>query len=148
LYDKADTQEERLRLLIGLCRFDDHQLQSRALELLWNQDKVRKQDHLIAFTSLASHNRYGAEICWEYLKTNWDKIEDIYGEHDTNLIHFIEKVPSLFCSENYVEQVEKFHRNHSNPILDRPLKKVVEQIHLRRRLIENDEKNINDFLRS
>jgi len=45
---------------------------------------------LTGFASLASHNRRGCELAWEYMKKNWKKIESIYGEHDSHLIHFIE----------------------------------------------------------
>jgi hypothetical protein len=29
-------------------------------------------------------------MAWKYMQENWDKIEDIYGEHDMHLIHFVE----------------------------------------------------------
>ncbi len=54
------------------------------------QNEVRKQDHLTGFIALASHNRKGCELTWKYMQDNWDKIEDIYGECDSHLIHFVE----------------------------------------------------------
>ncbi len=51
---------------------------------------VRKQDHLTGFASLAAHSRRGCEMCWTYMQKNWNKIEKIYGQHDSHLIHFIE----------------------------------------------------------
>ena len=54
------------------------------------QNEVRKQDHSTAFISLATHNRKGCELAWKYMQENWNKIEDIYGEHDVHLIHFVE----------------------------------------------------------
>lgn len=58
--------------------------------MLTIKSQVRKQDHLTAFSALASHNRRGSEICWKYMQENWNKIQHIYGPHDTHLIHFIE----------------------------------------------------------
>jgi hypothetical protein len=29
-------------------------------------------------------------MCWTYMQKNWKKIESIYGQHDSHLIHFIE----------------------------------------------------------
>ncbi len=37
LYLEADTQEERIRLLTALCRFDDETIQRQALEYIWNE---------------------------------------------------------------------------------------------------------------
>jgi hypothetical protein len=51
---------------------------------------VRRQDHLTGFAALAGHSRRGCEICWIYMQKHWKKIETIYGEHDSHLIHFIE----------------------------------------------------------
>ncbi len=51
---------------------------------------VRKQDYLAGFVALAANNRRGSEMCWTYMQDNWDKIERIYGKHDTHLIYFIE----------------------------------------------------------
>jgi len=146
LYNKADSQEERIRLLTALCRFDDETIQRQALDFVWNATEVRKQDHLTGFASIANHNRQGRELCWTYLQENWDKIEHIYGEHDTHLIHFIENVPAFFVSEDRAEEVRKFYIAHPNPLLDRSIKKVIEQINIRRVILERNEANVNQFL--
>ena len=72
----------------GTRSFAVHHFFSISIDFL--QDEVRVQDHLIAFTSLAGHNRQGSEICWKYLQENWPAIEEMYGEHDPHLIHFVE----------------------------------------------------------
>ncbi|CAF3572265.1 unnamed protein product [Rotaria sp. Silwood1] len=146
LYRKADTQEESIRLLTALCCFDDEIIQQQALKYIWNENEVRKQDHLKAFVALATHNRNGCEIAWKYMQENWNKIEDIYGEHDTHLIHFVEHVPSHFVTEQRAEEVRKFYIDHSNPLLDRSIKKVLEQINLRRVVLERHEHSIHEFL--
>ncbi len=60
---------------------------------------VRKQDYLTGFVALAAHNRRGSKMCWTYMRDNWDKIESIYGKHDTHLIHFIE----VNLNKNFIE---------------------------------------------
>ncbi|CAF3381776.1 unnamed protein product [Rotaria sp. Silwood1] len=146
LYLKADTQEERLILLNALSHFDNESLQDQALQLIWNTTLVRKQDHLSAFSSLASHNRRGCEICWTYLKQNWKKIEQSYGQHDSHLIHFIESISGLFASIERMDEVRKFYVDYPNPLLDRSIKKVLEQINIRRLVLERHEHSINEFL--
>lgn len=39
------------------------------------------------------------------MQKNWDKIEKIYGKHDSHLIHFIESIPGLFVSKDRSEEV-------------------------------------------
>ncbi|CAF1131754.1 unnamed protein product [Adineta steineri] len=146
LYLKADTQEERIRLLTALCRFDDEYFQRQALIFIWNTTAVRKQDHLTGFASLAQHNRQGCEMCWTYMQNNWNKIESIYGRHDSHLVHFIETVPGLFISKERAEEVQKFYANYPNPYLERSVKKVLEQIRIRRLVLERHELSINEFL--
>ncbi|CAF2767718.1 unnamed protein product [Rotaria sp. Silwood2] len=146
LYLKVETQEERLILLNALCHFDNESLQYQALNLIWNTTLVRKQDHLSAFSSLASHNRRGCEICWTYLQENWNKIEKSYGQHDSHLIHFIESIPGLFASKERSNEVRQFYIDHPNPLLNRSIKKVLEQINIRRLVIERHEQSINQFL--
>jgi hypothetical protein len=68
------------------------------------QTYVRKQDHLIAFSSLAAHNRCGSELCWRYMQEHWQDIEDLYGEHDSHLIHFVEvrvNVYTVYVNNEY-----------------------------------------------
>ncbi|CAF1087773.1 unnamed protein product [Rotaria magnacalcarata] len=146
LYLKSDAQEERLILLNALSRFDDESLQYQALDFLWNATQVRKQDHLNAFSALAAHNRRGSEICWKYMRENWEKIVQLYGEHDSHLIHYIEHIPGLFASVERSEEVRKFYIAHPNPFLDRSIKKVLEQINIRRLVLERHEQSINQFL--
>ncbi|UJR36799.1 hypothetical protein I4U23_029513 [Adineta vaga] len=146
LYLQADTQEERIRLLTALCRFDDETLQDQAIHFVWNTAEVRKQDHLTGFASLAAHNRRGCELCWTYMQKNWKQIEMIYGEHDTHLLHFIETIPALFVSKERAEEVRKFAIDHPNPFLERSIKKVLEQINIRRHVLERHELSINQFL--
>ncbi|CAF0921394.1 unnamed protein product [Adineta ricciae] len=146
LYRQADTQEERIRLLTALCRFDDEILQEEALHFVWNMTEVRKQDHLTGFASLASHNRRGCELCWKYMQDNWQHIETIYGAHDTHLLHFIETIPALFISKERAEEVRKFFVAHPNSFLERSIKKVLEQIHIRRLVLDRNELSINEFL--
>ncbi|CAF1256201.1 unnamed protein product [Adineta ricciae] len=146
LYREADTQEERIRLLTALCRFDDPNIQRQALEYIWDENEVRKQDHVSACVALAGHNRHGCEIAWKYIQENWDKIEDIYGETDNHLIHVVEHAPSHFVTKERADEVEKFYADHSNPLLDRPIKKVLEQIKIRGLVLERHERSINDFL--
>ncbi|CAF5147907.1 unnamed protein product, partial [Rotaria magnacalcarata] len=100
---------------------------------------VRKQDHLNAFSALAAHNRRGSEICWKYMRENWEKIVQLYGEHDSHLIHYIEHIPGLFASVERSEEVRKFYIAHPNPFLDRSIKKVLEQINIRRLVLERHE---------
>ncbi|CAF5170325.1 unnamed protein product, partial [Rotaria magnacalcarata] len=71
---------------MALCSFDDEAIQYQALEYIWNENEVRKQDHETAFVTLAAHNCKGCEIAWKYLQDNWNKIEETYGEHDAHLI--------------------------------------------------------------
>ncbi|CAF1004993.1 unnamed protein product [Adineta steineri] len=146
LYRESEIQEERIRLLIALTCFDDENIQRQALEYIWNEDEVRKQDHITAFKSLAAHNPKGCEIVWNYMQQNWDKIEEIYGENDSHLIHAVEHCPSHFVTKERAEEVQKFYVDHPNPLLDRPTKKVFEQINIRRLVLERHERSINEFL--
>ncbi|CAF1231329.1 unnamed protein product [Rotaria magnacalcarata] len=146
LYRKSDAQEEKIRLLMALCSFDDEAIQYQALEYIWNENEVRKQDHEAAFVTLAAHNCKGCEIAWKYLQDNWNKIEETYGEHDAHLIKFIEKVPSHFATRDREEEVQKFYVDHPNPLLNRSIKKVLELINIRRAILERDEHNIHQFL--
>ncbi|UJR09355.1 hypothetical protein I4U23_013599 [Adineta vaga] len=146
LYREADTQEERIRLLTALCRFDDPDIQRRALEYIWDENEVRKQDHVAACAELAEHNRHGCEIAWKYIQENWDKIEEIYGETDNHLIHLIEHAPSHFVTKERADEVEKFYADHPNPLLHRPIHKTLEQIKIRRLVLERHERSINDYL--
>ncbi|CAF4116475.1 unnamed protein product [Rotaria socialis] len=146
LYRKSDAQEEKIRLLMALCSFDDETIQYQALEYIWNENEVRKQDHKTAFVALATHNCKGCEIAWKYLQDNWNKIEETYGEHDAHLIKFIEDVPNHFVTKDREEEVQKFYVDHPNPLLDRSIKKVLELINIRRTILERDEHNIHQFL--
>ncbi|CAF1612986.1 unnamed protein product, partial [Didymodactylos carnosus] len=78
LYLKADSQEEKVRLLVALCYFDDPNIIRQALDFVFDTKDVRAQDQTIGF-SACSHNVVGRELCWSYLQKNWQTIVDRFG---------------------------------------------------------------------
>ncbi|CAF1533996.1 unnamed protein product, partial [Rotaria sordida] len=99
----------------------------------------KKQHRLIAFISLAAHNRKGCEIAWKYMQDNWNKTEKIYDEHSRDLIHLVENVPCHFVNEQRANEVRNFYANHPNPIFEGTIGKVLQQINIRQLVLQHHE---------
>ena len=124
---QAERQEEKVRFLISLTRFQQPTLLQQTLDLSLTPD-IRHQD-AITMISLTSSNRYGQDLAWEFLKDNWDEYDRRYGEGGFALMRLV-SIPSGFATAEKYEDVDKFFTDHPTPGAERSIRQTLEQIKL------------------
>ena len=127
LYQDTSLQEEKVRLLMGLTQFKDHELLSQTLERSLSED-VRVQDapYPILGTGM---NSYGRGLAWDFLKDNWEEIDRRYGEGGFMIMRLV-SFTSGFTSEEKRQDVEQFFADHPAPAAERSIRQALERIRL------------------
>ena len=111
LEERASLQEEKIRLLLAMSRFQDVKLLNDTLERSLSS-RVRSQDTITVVAGVAA-NPAGREPAWEFVKSNWAEFDRRYGGGGFGLMRLVSIVNS-FTTEEGMADVEKFFTD--NPL--------------------------------
>eukprot|EP01100_Stratorugosa_tubuloviscum_P002329 TRINITY_DN1544_c0_g2_i1.p1 TRINITY_DN1544_c0_g2~~TRINITY_DN1544_c0_g2_i1.p1 ORF type:complete len:897 (+),score=492.54 TRINITY_DN1544_c0_g2_i1:157-2847(+) len=143
LFRKATNQENRMRVLRCLGRTRDAQTIQRALEFSLS-DEVRKQDvFAIYFGTIWSIT--GRELTWQFLKNNWPKIYQIYGDGYMLLTRIVGVCTEYFSTEEKADEIEAFFNANPCPAAQRTIKQSCETIRLTAAWIKRESRNVADW---
>ena len=143
---KEQLQEEKLRLYASLCRVQDNNLFNKTLELSIS-DEIRSQD-TVSLLSLMSINRNnGAELTWDFIKSNWNFLDERYGSGGFAMMRLVGITGNLLTRSEY-DDVEDFFHNHPIESAHRTLKQSLERIDANISWIEYHIEEIESLLNS
>ena len=145
LYKKEPLHEEKNRLLSALGLFADKNLLLKTLQFTMT-DHVRMQDRNGAFASVLM-NPHGRALGWSFVKKNWKKIGEAYGDGNHLLSRLI-SVLNRNTSKKVYDDVKKFFKSHSAPSAERTIEQTLEYIDSNVRWLTRDGKKIEKWLRS
>ena len=128
LQTRASLEEEKLRLLVALCRFQQPELLEEMLERSLSEEEVRVHDTIAVVASVAG-NRRGRDLAWEFLKANWGEFDRRYGEGGFALMRLV-SITSGFTTPERHDEVERFFRDHPAPAAERSIRQSLERIRL------------------
>ena len=143
LYSGVSLQEEKVRLLIGLCNFEDPDLLKETLRRSLSEE-VRLHDTITAVVSVAN-NRLGRELAWEFLKTNWSELDRRYGEGGFGLMNLV-SITGGFTTPEKHEDVESFFTEHPAPAAERTLRQSLEKIRINVAWLERNRDDLANWL--
>jgi puromycin-sensitive aminopeptidase len=124
---KADLQEEKIRLLMGLARFTQPELLQDMLERALSPD-VRSQDTITVVTAVAA-NLHGRELAWSFVKDKWADFDRRYGGGGFGLMRLV-SICGNFASADKLTDVESFFQGHPAPAAERTIRQSLERIRL------------------
>ena len=127
LYTRADMEEEKVRFLGALSRFEDSDLLSETLDRSLSQE-VRLHNTVRVVTAVAS-NRHGRDLAWEFLKDNWAELDRRYGEGGFGLMRLV-SITSRFSTQEKLDDVQSFFESHPAPAAERTIRQSVERVRL------------------
>ncbi len=143
LEKEADLQEEKMRLLMALARFEDRGLLTETLERSLTSD-VRLQDTISVVASVAG-NPHGRQLAWDFLKSNWSEFDRRYGTGGFGLMRLVSMCGSFTTAES-LEDVETFFAENPAPAADRTIRQCVERIRLSVKWLERNEAELSAWL--
>lgn len=145
LHAAADMTEEKVRLLRALGQTHDPALVEETLKFIFEGDNVRSQDSIYGIFGCSS-SRVGRAVVWEFLQKHWGDIVQRFGEKSSLIIYVVEFALGDYADDATAEQVKKFFDSANMPILGRPIKKVLETINMRSKILERDSQAIKEYL--
>ena len=133
LEDAADLQEEKMRLLRALTRFQRGDLLQKTLDLTLSS-RVRTQDTVSLVIGVAV-NRIGGDMAWEFIKNNWDEFNRRYGAGGFAIMHLV-SIIGRFTTLEHADDVEAFFAEHPAPGAQRTIQQALERIRINARWLE------------
>ena len=133
LEDAADLQEEKMRLLRALTRFQRGDLLQKTLGLTLSS-RVRTQDTVSLVIGVAV-NRIGGDMAWEFIKNNWDEFNRRYGAGGFAIMHLV-SIIGRFTTLEHAADVEAFFAEHPAPGAQRTIQQALERIRINARWLE------------
>ncbi len=143
LEKETDLQEEKVRLLMSLARFEDQSLLTETLERSLTSD-VRLQDTISVVSSVAA-NPHGRRLAWDFLKSNWPEFDRRYGTGGFGLMRLVAMCGS-FTTQESLDDVETFFTENPAPAAERTIRQSVEKIKLSIKWLERNQDELAAWL--
>jgi aminopeptidase N len=135
-------QEEKIRLLLAMSRFQDAGLLNETLESSLSP-RVRSQDTITVIAGVAA-NPTGREPAWEFVKNNWAEFDRRYGGGGFGLMRLVSIVNS-FSTEERKAEVETFFTENPAPAAERTIRQALERMSLNIRWLEQNRTALNSW---
>lgn len=145
MYNAEPLHEEKNRLLGALCTTRDKKLLKQTLEFIMS-DKVRMQDRNSAFAGILI-SQHGRALGWDFIKKNWEKIGEAYGEGNHLLSRLISALSRNTNREIY-NDIKKFFKTNSAPSAERTILQTLEQIDSNINWLKRDKIKIEKWLKN
>ncbi|XP_046357527.2 puromycin-sensitive aminopeptidase-like [Haliotis rufescens] len=144
LYDKADMQEEKIRIARALGAVKEEELIKRVHEFAIS-DKVRAQDKVFVLAGTTGSAK-GRQLTWNFVKENW---KDLREKHHGHLLTRLVKASTQnFASEEMAKEVEEFFKANPTPAAERTVQQSVENIRLNARWMKESADKVCQFLKN
>ena len=127
LEERAELQEEKVRLLMALTRFQQPHLLDQTLERALSS-RVRTQDSITVVAGVAA-NPIGRDAAWEFVKANWAEFDRRYGGGGFGLMRLV-SICSHFTTQERIDDIEWFFREHPTPAAERTIRQALERVRL------------------
>ncbi len=140
LESRATLQEEKIRLLLAMARFQDTDLLNETLERALSP-RVRSQDTITVVAGVAA-NPVGREPAWEFVKSNWAEFDRRYGGGGFGLMRLV-SICNSFTTAERMADVENFFAEHPAPAAERTIRQALERMRLNIRWVEQNRPALN-----
>ena len=140
LEERTSLQEEKIRLLLAMSRFQDAGLLNETLEMSLSS-RVRSQDTITVVASVAA-NPKGRLPAWEFVKNNWGEFDRRYGGGGFGLMRLV-SICNSFTTDEQRADVERFFTENPAPAAERTIRQALERMNLNIRWLELNRPALN-----
>ncbi len=141
LQEQAAMEEEKVRLLAALTRFEAPELLDETLERSLDTEKVRVHNTIRIVAGVAS-NRFGRDRAWEFVKANWSEFDRRYGEGGFGLMTLVD-ITGRFTTQERLEDVRSFFKEHPAPAAERSVRQSLERIRLNSAWLDHNREHLD-----
>jgi aminopeptidase 2 len=140
----SSTCDGRNAALGAIGQAQTHKLIQRTLALMLSKD-IKQQDIHLAMKGLRLH-RDGIVALWEWLKQNWDTIQERLSPALNVLSIVVGLCTDSFTCEEQLNEVESFFEVKITEGFDRALMQSFDAIRAKGRWLERDMKDMEEWL--
>jgi len=131
-YGKAETQEEKTRLLAALGGFQNKDILKKALKFS-TSGKVRLQDMAVPILRVAS-NPCGKDLIWPWIKQNWRMLRKTFQTGGPQVNRILECL-SVISDANTGREVGTFLKKNAIPGTEMKVNQVLEKIRINAKFV-------------
>ena len=142
LEERSGLQEEKIRLLLAMSRFQDEALLNDTLASSLSS-RVRSQDTITVVSGVAA-NPKGRQPAWQFVKDNWAEFDRRYGGGGFGLMRLV-SICSSFTTEEQKADVERFFADNPAPAAERTIRQALERMRLNIRWLELNRPALNSW---
>lgn len=143
LFEEADLQEEKFRLMRYMEALSHTDLIKKVLEFSMSSD-VRSQDTVYVIAGVTG-SLAGRELAWRFVEDNWDKL---YTRYAGGLLfsRLIKMTTDSFATEKSLKEIKDFFHKHSVPNAQRTVQQSLENIRLNITWLSRDADRVRAWL--
>ena len=145
LEKQAQLQEEKMRFLRALTRFQSQDLLKKTLALSLTPT-VRSQDTVSLIISVAANLR-GRDIAWKFVKGNWQELNRRYGAGGFAIMHLVSFI-GRFTTLDHASDVAEFFGQNPTPSASRTIQQSLERIRLNAKWLEINGLDIGEWFKA
>ena len=145
IYRNETLHEEKNRVLSALGKTQNKKLLTKTLEFAMSGD-VRMQDRNGVFAGVLA-NPLGRTLGWMFIKKNWQKIGEAYGDGNLLLSRLIAALNVHTTKESY-DDIKAFFKMHQAPSAERTVQQTLEHIDSNIKWLARDEIKISNWLKA
>jgi aminopeptidase N len=145
-YKTTSSSELQQDIAGGLTSTKNPKVVERLLSLIKDEKTVRTQDAFRWFVWLI-RNRYGRNQAWDWLRANWEWIEETFGSDKSYDNYPRYSASSLTTRSHLAQYREFFEPKQSIPALTRVITMGISELKGRVELIERDQSAVCKALR-
>ncbi len=142
MYKATINSEEKITLAAGLTNFKQPELITKSLAMIKSKD-VRLQDATY-WISYSLSNRYAKLATWEWIKDNWDWLDNNLG-NELSFYMMPRIVASAFSRIDFLKEFNAFFDQHMSQGFKRSKDQAVETIIWQSAWRERDLNNLLEF---
>jgi len=145
IYETTTNVDQKMAALTAIGRVEDQTLLKELLEWSMNEDNVRAQDLIYPLASVGN-NHQGRRLAWEFVKSNWSKLEERYASVLSLLGRCLTCTTQDWASEEFAKEVETFFADKNVKPVARPLEQSLEKIRAQAAWLNRDRESVAKWL--
>ena len=98
---------------------------------------------MLVITALSA-NRYGRDLAWEFVKSNWTELDRRYGEGGFAVMRLV-SITESFTSVERAADVDEFFKRHPVPSAQRTIQQSLERIYLNAKWLDLNRAGLSDW---
>lgn len=145
IYNKPQSEDEKIAALRSLGRFQDEKLLVKVLDLLLD-GTVRAQDCYIPMQGMRAH-KVGIETLYGWVTKHWDVLTKLLPPGLSMLGSVVQLATTGFCTQKQYDTVEAFFKDKDTKGYNQSLAQSLETIKNKTAWVERDSSDVEKWLK-